>query len=242
MRSFTSSRPAWSASRISRASVGSRRSSDVLPHGTAKQPLEVAADHRRLGRAARPCARAGRARARPARGPPRAGRSPRSSVRYSSITEPSSSPSSLRIDSICLRRKYSRCCFCAPDSTSSWMRRRTCSSASRSRWKRIASSSRSTTSSVSSSSTRCSKRQVGRVGAGVGERARLGDRAQELADASGSASPQLEDLLDDRAVLGLELARLDGRRRLVGPLLDLDEQPAVARGLGGAEQRARAGR
>ena len=34
--------------------------------------------------------------------------------RYSSTTEPSSSPSSLRIDSICLRRKYSRCCFSAP--------------------------------------------------------------------------------------------------------------------------------
>ena len=44
-------------------------------------------------------------------------------VRYSSTTEPSSSPSSLRIDSICLRRMYSRCCFCAPDSTSSRMRR-----------------------------------------------------------------------------------------------------------------------
>ena len=59
-------------------------------------------------------------------------------VRYSSTTEPSSSPSSLRIESICLRRKYSRCCFCAPDSTSSRMRLRTCSSASRSRWKRRA--------------------------------------------------------------------------------------------------------
>ena len=32
-------------------------------------------------------------------------------VRYSSTTEPSSSPSSLRIDSICLRRTYSRCCL-----------------------------------------------------------------------------------------------------------------------------------
>ena len=83
--------------------------------------------------------------------------------------------------------------------------------------------------------------QVGRVGAGVGERAGLGDRAQELADRAVRA-PQLEDLLDDRAVLGLQLARLDGRRRLVGPLLDLDEQAAVALRLGGAEQRAASGR
>ena len=60
---------------------------------------------------------------------------PASSIffRYSSETEPSSSPSSLRIDSICLRRKYSRCCFSAPDCTSSRIRTRTWSSASRSR-------------------------------------------------------------------------------------------------------------
>jgi hypothetical protein len=49
---------------------------------------------------------------------------------------------------------------------------------------------------------------------------------------------QLEDLLDDRAVLGLELARPSRRRRLVGPLLDLDVQPAAGAGLGRAEQRA----
>src|SRR5207244_962257 len=40
-------------------------------------------------------------------------------ARYSSTTEASSSPSSLRMDSICLRRKYSRCCFSAPSCTSS---------------------------------------------------------------------------------------------------------------------------
>ncbi len=39
-----------------------------------------------------------------------------------------------RIDSICLRRKYSRCCFSAPDSTSSRICLRSCSSVSRSRW------------------------------------------------------------------------------------------------------------
>src|SRR5438093_766326 len=67
-------------------------------------------------------------------------------VRYSSTTEASSSPSSLRIEFICWRRNHSRCCFCAPSSTSSWMRRRTCSSASRSRCSSSASLSRSTTS------------------------------------------------------------------------------------------------
>jgi hypothetical protein len=41
------------------------------------------------------------------------------------MTEPSSSPSSRLIDSSCWRRKYSRCCFWAPLSTSSRMRRRT---------------------------------------------------------------------------------------------------------------------
>src|SRR5262249_57842490 len=60
------------------------------------------------------------------------------------------------------------------------------------------------------------------------------DRAQELADAW-IRVPQLEDLLDDRAVLGLELARLDGRGRLVRPLVDLDVQPAAGAGLRGAE-------
>ena len=82
--------------------------------------------------------------------------------------------------------------------------------------------------------------QVGRVGARVGERAGLVDRAQELADPRVGVA-QLEDLLDDRAVLGLELARLDGRRRLVGLLLDLDVESAAGAGLGGAEQRRGAG-
>ena len=67
--------------------------------------------------------------------------------------------------------------------------------------------------------------QVGRVAGRVGERAGLADRADERRDALVGAA-QLEDLLDDRAVLDLELARLDGGRRLVGPLLDLDAQAA----------------
>ena len=78
---------------------------------------------------------------------------------------------------------------------------------------------------------------VGRVGARVGERAGLGDRAQELADAVVGAA-QVEDLLDDGAVLALELARLHGRRVLVGPLLDLGAKPAERVAVGGADDAA----
>ena len=82
-------------------------------------------------------------------------------VRYSSTTEASSSPSSLRIESSWRRRMYSRCCFSTPDSTSSWIRWRTCMSARRSRWSSSASSSRSRTSTVSRSRTFCSKVRSG---------------------------------------------------------------------------------
>ena len=68
--------------------------------------------------------------------------------------------------------------------------------------------------------------QVGRVGTRVGKHAGLVDRAEKLAD-TGVGIAQLQDLLDDRAVLGLELARLDGGRRLVGPLVGLDVESAA---------------
>ena len=76
----------------------------------------------------------------------------------------SSSPSSLRIDSICLRRKYSRCCLLG----AGLARPRGCAGAPAARraaraGAATASSRRSVTSSVSSSSTFCSKREVGRV-------------------------------------------------------------------------------
>ena len=75
---------------------------------------------------------------------------------------------------------------------------------------------------------------VGRVGGGVGERAGLADRADEGRDAAVVAA-QLEDLLDGRAVLGLELAGLDARRLLVGPLVDLDAEVALRIGVRRAE-------
>ena len=76
--------------------------------------------------------------------------------------------------------------------------------------------------------------EVGRVARRVGERARLADRANERGDALVGAA-ELQDLLDDRAVLDLELTRLGGRGLLVGPLLDLDEQTPGNVGLRCAE-------
>ena len=72
--------------------------------------------------------------------------------------------------------------------------------------------------------------QVGRVARRVGERARVADRADERLDAPVVAA-QLEDLLDDRAILGLELARALVGRDAVLPLLDLDEQATLRVGL-----------
>ena len=83
--------------------------------------------------------------------------------------------------------------------------------------------------------------EVGRVADGVGERARLGDRADEGRDPAVVAA-QLEDLLDDRAVLPLELARAPVGALVVGALLDLDAQPPARVGLGGAGERRGAGR
>ena len=146
-------------------------------------------------------------------------------------TEPSSSPSSRRIDSICLRRTYSRCCLAAPSSTSSRMRLRTCSSARRSRWSASASSRRSVTSRVSSSSTLLLEGQVGRVAGGVGQRAGLGDRAHEGGDAAVVAA-QLEDLLDRRRGTRAR-ARACGRRRGTSSArsVDLDAQAPGAVGV-----------
>ena len=71
--------------------------------------------------------------------------------------------------------------------------------------------------------------EVRRVADRVGEGAGLGDRADERRDAAVVAA-HLEDLLDDRAVLALELldAAVHGLL-LVGPLVDLDAQLARTR-------------
>ena len=73
--------------------------------------------------------------------------------------------------------------------------------------------------------------QVGRVAGGVGQGAGVADRADERLDATVVAA-QLEDLLHDGAVLGLELARPLVRGRGIGTLLHLDEQAPGRVGLG----------
>ena len=154
-------------------------------------------------------------------------------VRYSSTTEASSSPSSLRIDSICLRRKYSRCCFSAPDWTSSRMRVRTCSSASRSRWSLEGQLEPLGHVERLEQLDLLLEGQVGRVAGGVGQRARLGDRAHERGHAAVVAA-QLEDLLDHGAVLALEVAGAPVDGLVVGMRLDLHAQ-----GAGGVGARRR---
>jgi hypothetical protein len=72
-----------------------------------------------------------------------------------------------------------------------------------------------------------------RVAGRIGQRAGLGDGADERRDAAVVAA-QLEDLLDDSAVLALQLTRLDRRRVLVGPFVDLDVETAAGIGARGA--------
>ncbi len=79
--------------------------------------------------------------------------------------------------------------------------------------------------------------EVGRVAGGVGERARLDDRADEGRDAA-VVPAQLEQLLDDGAVLALEVARLAVDRLVVGMRLDLDAQVAVGARARGADAAA----
>ena len=75
--------------------------------------------------------------------------------------------------------------------------------------------------------------QVGGVAGGVGQGSRLGDRAQEGADAVAGLA-QLEDLLDDRAVLALEGADVLVAIGRVLVRRDLDAEGAVQVGAGGA--------
>ena len=79
--------------------------------------------------------------------------------------------------------------------------------------------------------------EVGGVAGGVRQRAGLHDRAQERGD-SPVVAAQLEDLLDDRTVLALELARALVHRHVIGALVDLDAQLAFGSGLGSSDQCA----
>ena len=171
-------------------------------------------------RSARPCARAGPARASACSRTASGIADSAILVRYSSTTEASSSPSSLRIDSICLRRKYSRCWAWAPDSTSSRIRR-----ADLELGEALALQLERQLQPLGDvdglqQPLLVGERDVGAVAGGVGQRPWLGDRAQERRDPPVVAA-QLEDLLDHGAVVALELAdplaRRERRRRAARP-------------------------
>ena len=99
-------------------------------------------------------------------------------VRYSSTTEPSSSPSSLRIDSICWRRKYSRCCFGAlldvlADALAHLQLGQALALQAQRQLQALDDVERLQQLDL------LLEGEVGRVAGGVGERAGLGDRAHE---------------------------------------------------------------
>ena len=175
MRSFTLSRPSWSASSTARASPRSVVLVGVVAPRQVEHRVEPVADPRVLGVLLRPCARAGRAPCRSRRAPCRARSSSASLVRYSATTSSSPSPSSLRIASIWRRSNISRCCLSRSSLTSVRILSFSSRSASTSRAHAIASSRRASTSIVSSSSHALLHREVGRVRGRVGERAGLVD-------------------------------------------------------------------
>ena len=79
--------------------------------------------------------------------------------------------------------------------------------------------------------------EVGGVSARVGERAGLGDRAHEAGDAAFGVA-DVQDLLNHCAVLAVQVAGLPVDGDGIGAFLDVDEQPAVGEGLGGAGDSA----
>ena len=105
------------------------------------------------------------------------------------------------------------------------MRRRTCSSARRSRWSSTAQLEALGDVERLQHADLLLEGEVGGVADRVGQGAGLGDRAQERGDAAVVAA-QLEDLLDRGAVLALELAGAAVDGHVVGVLGDLDAQAA----------------
>ena len=158
-QSLTSSRPAWSASRISRVRTGSSASSERVPTARCEQPVEVAPDHLRLRRKLPLCARSGRALlGLLAHG---LGHARLLDLRPVLLDHGGVVLAEAGCRVHLLRRRNSRCCFSIPALTSSRIRCRICISEKALRWNESASSSRSATSIVSSSSTFWSKLRSG---------------------------------------------------------------------------------
>ena len=156
IRSFTSSSPSWSSSRMRAASA---HVEPVLglgrPTGSRGRCRATCGSSRSRG-SARWCAPGCRPRARPRRGPARAARARRAwpGSRRASPSSPSpSSPSSLRMASSWRRSRNSRWVFSMPSSTSVLIRSRKVRSARVSRAHPSTRRSRASTSSVSETST-----------------------------------------------------------------------------------------
>ena len=233
MRSLTSSRPAWSVSRTSRAAPdrASRRSAPPTARRSAS-PGRTGSSRPRP--TARPCARAGRAPWWPALDLLRhAGLG--DLVRYSSTTEPESSPSSRWIDSICLRRKYSRCCCrrltdVLADLPAQLQLGQPLALDADGELEPLGHVERLEDLDL------LLERDVGGVADRVGQGAGLTDSAQPGADALVDAT-QLEDLLDDGAVLALEVAGAAVDRESSGcSVTSTRRRPRVA--VGGARDAA----
>ena len=159
-------------------------------------------------------------------------------VRYSSTTEPASSPSSRRIDSICLRRKYSRCCFSAPDSTSSRMRL-----ADLQLGQPLALEAQRQLEALGDVERLQQldlllEGEVGRVARRVGERAGLGDRAQERGR-RGSSAPRSSRISSTTARYSRSSSRVrPSTGSSSGCSVDLDAQAAGGVGVRGAGDAA----
>ncbi|KDP05736.1 hypothetical protein MAV101_14285 [Mycobacterium avium subsp. hominissuis 101] len=150
MRSLTSSRPWWSASRMSRAAFRSVESSVRTFHGsssTVSSQVRIQPDSGlwSLARSSLPTSRSAASRTF-------SGRSAASTrARYSSDPSGSPSPSSLRIAASCWRSRNSFCVFSMPSRTSSAILSLTSTSARCELVQSISTRSRSATSTVSSS-------------------------------------------------------------------------------------------
>ena len=237
MRSLTSSRPAWSASSTSRASHRIELLLGALAPRHGDQPVEVGADHRRLARLLAHALEAAELLARPARARPRACRPRRSSC--GTPRRRRRRPRRAPADRLHLLAQEVLALLLSRRRTG---RRRGCA-AHLQLGQPLALELDGELEALGhverlEQLDLLLEGEVGRVADGVGQRARLGDRAQERGDALVVAA-QLEDLLDRRRGTRARASRVRPSTGIVvGALLDLDAQAAAGVGVGGAGDAA----
>ena len=236
MRSFTSSRPVWSASSTARASAMSSTSSAFTPHGSSVivssqvriHPCSMFCSGVRSSRATsrRICSRT-------LSGTPSA--FARSRYSWARSSPSPSSPSSLRMAASCWRRRNSRWVLSMPSETS----RRICSFNVRSASVSLAHARALLEAGLDVEGLEqldlLLHRQVGGVAGHVGHLLGVGEAADGVGEAAGA--PRLEDVLDDGLVLARQLGRaVAGRGRVDG--LGVDPQRVAGAGDAGADRGA----